>query len=166
MFTFVVSLSGVLFGYVLGIVGVAMLYIEDTWPDTTTLNKELFVALPHAGAFFGSLATESFSNYFGRKPTLALQSVLFVIGAAVMAFAESIPTLMVGSFFVGLCVGLASQLCPVYLSEISPNCIRGASISIFVLFMNLGPILSLLVSIACDRDWRLMLGLTAVPAIL
>jgi MFS family permease len=83
-----------------------------------------------------------------------------------MAFAESIPTLMVGSFFTGLCVGLASQICPVYLSEISPNQIRGASISIFVLGVNLGPILSLLVSIARDRDWRLMLGITAVPAIL
>jgi NhaP-type Na+/H+ or K+/H+ antiporter len=72
MYTFVVSLSGVLFGYVLGIVGAAMLYIKDTWPDITTVERELFVALPHAGAFFGALATESFSNYFGRKPTLAL----------------------------------------------------------------------------------------------
>lgn len=56
--------------------------------------------------------------------------VLFTAGALVMAFSPSIPVLMLGRVLVGLGVGIAAQIVPLYLSEVSPIEIRGKLIAI------------------------------------
>ena len=47
-----------------------------------------------------------------------------------------------------------------------PQHIRGAVVSTYGLAIDFGLLSSLIISFACDRDWRLMLGLAAVPALL
>lgn len=55
---------------------------------------------------------------------------LFTVGAGIMAFAGDIPVLMVGRFIVGLGVGTASMVVPVYLAEVSPTEIRGTVVAV------------------------------------
>ena len=85
-----------------------------------------------------------------------------------MCSAETIPILMLGRVIVGLGIGIASMILPVYLSEVAPVAIRGVVVSCFVVGITLGQLISSIVALllAPSRDWRLMFGLAAIPAFL
>lgn len=67
-----------------------------------------------------------------------LADVLFTIGAILMATAESIPLLILGRLIVGLGVGAASLVVPVYLSEVSPLEVRGTVVAVDVMVITGG----------------------------
>lgn len=69
---------------------------------------------------------------------MILADVLFTIGAILMATAKSIPLLIVGRFIVGLGVGTASLVVPVYLSEVSPLEVRGTVVAVDVMVITGG----------------------------
>lgn len=164
--TIVGSIGGFLFGYDTGIIAGAQLYFKDTWPQMTNVEREFAVSLALLGAFFGSLVAGPLSDGLGRKPIILASDVLFTAGSFIMAFAETIPVLFIGRFTVGLAVGVASMVTPVYLSEVSPNQRRGAVVTWFVLAITLGQLAACGVALLCGRNWRLMLGIAAGPAIL
>mmetsp|Transcript_32416 Transcript_32416/g.49586 ORF Transcript_32416/g.49586 Transcript_32416/m.49586 type:complete len:119 (+) Transcript_32416:369-725(+) len=83
-----------------------------------------------------------------------------------MFFSPTVQILMVARFIVGLGVGLASLIVPVYLSEVSPMEVRGMVVAVDVMVITSGQFISSLICLALGRNWRLMLGLGAVPAIL
>ena len=78
------------------------------------------MSLALLGAFFGALIAGPCSDAFGRKPVIIASDIIFTIGSLVMATAETIPILIIGRLIVGLAVGVASMIVPVYLSEIAP----------------------------------------------
>ena len=132
----------------------------------TNVEREFAVSLALLGAFFGSLIAGPLSDGLGPKPIIIVADVLFAGGSFIMAFAETIPVLFVGRFVVGLAVGVASMVTPVYLSEVSPNQRRGAVVTCFVLAITIGQLTASGVALACGRNWRLMLGIAAAPAII
>ena len=67
-----------------------------------------------------------------------LADILFTIGAILMATAESIPLLILGRLIVGLGVGAASLVVPVYLSEVSPLEVRGTVVAVDVMVITGG----------------------------
>lgn len=77
------------------------------------------------GAAIGSISGGVFADYFGRKPSIIAADVVFTLGAILMSQANSIAILMVGRFIVGLGVGVAAMIVPVYLSECAPTHLRG-----------------------------------------
>ena len=78
------------------------------------------MSLALLGAFFGALIAGPLSDWVGRKPIIIASSTLFAVGAGIMAAAPYVYVLMVGRIVVGLGVGVASMIIPVYLSEVSP----------------------------------------------
>ena len=86
-----------------------------------------------------------------------------------MAFSPGKWVLFAGRIIVGLGVGLASMTVPVYISECAPEELRGALVSIDVLLITTGQFVSYCVDavfLHVPYNWRWMLGLSAVPAIL
>ena len=81
-----------------------------------------------------------------------------------MEAATTIPVLMAGRFVVGIGVGIASLVCPVYLAEISPQEVRGVVVAIDILMITLGQFLATIICLFLDRNWRMMLGLAGVPS--
>ena len=73
---------------------------------------------------------------------------------------------MFGRILVGLGVGVASMVVPIYLSEVAPVNIRGAVVAFFVVAVTFGQLISSGIALACGRDWRLMLGIAAIPAVI
>ena len=120
-----------MFGYDLGIIAGAQLYFKDTWPDITIVEKEFIVSLALLGAFFGSLFAGPSSDNFGRKPVIISSDLLFITGALVMAFSETIGALMAGRVVIGAAVGVASMITPVYISELSPVAVRGRVVGVY-----------------------------------
>ena len=104
--------------------------MKDTWPEITVIERSLVVSLALLGAFFGSLLAGPLSDGFGRKIIIIFSDLLFVAGSIIM--------LMVGRFVVGLGVGIASMIVPVYLSEVSPISTRGAVVACFIVAVTIG----------------------------
>ena len=64
--------------------------------------------------------------------------VAFTIGSLLMGFADTIQMLMIGRVIVGIGVGVAAQIVPLYLAEVSPQEIRGMLISFNVAMITIG----------------------------
>ena len=94
------------------------------------------------GAAIGSLIGGSISDKYGRKPTIIISDILFMIGAVVMAFAPDVLVLMSGRFIVGLGVGIAAMVIPVYLAECSPKEIRGRIVTLNIISITVGQFIS------------------------
>jgi sugar porter (SP) family MFS transporter len=86
-------------------------------------------AMP-AGSFVGSLASGFLGDKIGRKYTIQIGGVIWIIGAIIQAASQNVGMLIVGRIIAGLCVGITSSLVPVYQSEIAPKEIRGRMVSL------------------------------------
>ena len=82
-----------------------------------------------------------------------------------LAAANSVTVLVIGRVIVGLGVGLAGSVVPVYLSETSPSPVRGRIITLFQFCIVMGAFLSYLICYLLHRSWRLMFGVAIVPAL-
>src|SRR5258708_24201445 len=120
------------------------------------------------GAAVAALGGGRLSDRLGRRTTLILTSLIFILGALICAFADSFQTLLVGRTIVGLGIGLASTTVPVYISEVSPPKARGWQVSLFQLAITIGILAAYMVdyAFAGTGGWRWMLGLAAVPGII
>ena len=116
------------------------------------------------GAAIGSLFSGTISDKIGRKPVILIADALFTLGAILMAFAPTIWFLMIGRVVVGLGVGAAAQIVPLYLAEVAPVEIRGKLIAMNTALITGGQVFSVILVFIIKPDWRLMLGLAGVPS--
>ena len=114
-----------MFGYDTGVIAGAQLYFVDTWPGITDSQIALIVSIALIGAAIGALFSGSISDRIGRKKVIIFADVLFTTGSLIMAFSPTIAVLMIGRLIIGFGVGIASQIVPLYLSEVAPVEIRG-----------------------------------------
>jgi SP family myo-inositol transporter-like MFS transporter 13 len=114
-----------------------------------------------AGGFVG--------DRLGRCPTLALADFLFIAGSLLMGVIGTLPSVILGRILVGLGVGVASVVVPVFLAECSEPSVRAALVSANVLMITAGQFVSYLVNYGFSfvpGTWRWMLGVAALPAAL
>ena len=99
---------------------------------------------------------------------LLITSVVFIAGALVCAAAGSIQILILGRVVVGMRIGLASSVVPLYISEISPAKARGWQVSLFQLAITVGILAAYVADYAFSPSaaWRWMLGLAVIPGAL
>ncbi|XP_057781621.1 inositol transporter 1 [Salvia miltiorrhiza] len=169
--TVVAGIGGLLFGYDTGVISGALLYIRDEFEevDQSSFLQETIVSMALVGAMIGAAVGGWFSDAFGRKKATLSADVVFALGAIVMAAAPDPYILIIGRFFVGLGVGIASITAPVYIAEAAPSEIRGGLVSTNVLMITGGQFLSYLVNLAFTEvpgTWRWMLGVSGLPAII
>lgn len=164
------AIAGILFGYDTGVMSGAILFISQEFPLTAGMNG-IVVSSVLFGALLGALVSGWSSDYLGRKKLLIITACAFVLGSIETAFAASIFWLIVGRVFIGFAIGIASYIAPLYISEVSPAKHRGALVSLNQLAVSIGILLSYIVNYYCasyvpSDEWRWMLGLGMIPAIL
>jgi SP family galactose:H+ symporter-like MFS transporter len=163
----VAALGGLLFGYDTGVISGALLFIRQVMSLSPTLQG-LVVAIALAGAAIGAALAGYISDRAGRRRVILTAGLLFIVGAVISAVAQDVPVLLIGRFLVGLAIGVASMLTPLYLAEISPARVRGAIVSLNQLCITGGILLSYLVGFALASSsggWRWMLALGALPGV-
>lgn len=100
------------------------------------------------GAIIGAAGGGWINDVYGRKKATVIADILFIIGSLIMCAAPDHYILILGRFFVGLGVGVASITAPVYIAEAAPSEIRGGLVATNVLMITGGQFLSYLVNLA------------------
>jgi sugar porter (SP) family MFS transporter len=164
----ITALGGLLFGYDTGVISGALLFIGRDFRGLTSFDKELLTSILLIGALIGALAAGRIADRAGRRPTVLGTAALFVAGVMLAAFSPSYGVLVAARVIIGLAVGSASMVVPLYIGEVVPPRIRGALVSFNQLAITSGILVSYLVDygLASSQNWRLMFGLAAIPAIL
>ncbi|KAM0720877.1 hypothetical protein Q7P37_003162 [Cladosporium fusiforme] len=106
-----------------------------------SLVKGNIVSLYQAGAFFGSFFAYASAYFLGRKQSLMLFSLVFILGAGLMLGANGgrgLGLILGGRVLAGIGVGACSMLTPIYISEISPPAIRGRLVGVYELGWQVG----------------------------
>lgn len=101
------------------------------------------VSCYQAGCFFGALSGYFVGYYFGRKWGLFVASIVFVVGSVLQVVASGktgLGIMYAGRAIAGWSVGVASNLTPIYIAEISPPAIRGRLIGLYELGWQIGAV--------------------------
>jgi sugar porter (SP) family MFS transporter len=161
------ALGGLLFGYDTGVISGAILFIKTDF-GLSAFWQGAVVAVLLLGAMAGAAIAGPVSERIGRKPLIFIAGATFTVGAIVAAAAPTTAVLIIARFVIGLAVGSAALVVPLYLSEIAPTEIRGAVTSLNQMMIVTGILLAFIVNaiFASSGDWRIMLGLAAVPSII
>src|SRR5215212_1276687 len=160
------ALGGLLFGYDTGVIAGALLYINKDLELTPTLQGVVVSSLL-VGAMVGAIVAGPLADAIGRRRLVLIAAVTFIVGAIGSALAPSAAVLILFRVVLGLAVGAASVIVPLYLAELAPTEIRGAIASLNQLMIVTGILVAYIVnlSLAASGGWRLMLGLAVVPAL-
>ena len=178
----IVALGGFLMGFDASVISGAVKFIELEF-DLNKIELGWSVASLAFAATFAMMVAGPLSDRLGRKPILKYAAILFFVSALMSALAPSFLFLVIARMIGGLGVGAALIVAPMYIAEISPPQIRGRMVSINQLnivvgisvafFMNYlvlklgqsGSDLALALRLG-EWNWRWMLGLEALPAVL
>jgi sugar porter (SP) family MFS transporter len=166
MIYFFGALGGVLFGYDTGVISGALLFIPNDFNLTPFLQGAIVAGLL-LGAMIGAACAGRLSDRLGRRRLIIIAAVVFTGGALLAALAPTVWVLIAARVIIGLAVGSAALVVPLYLSEIAPTEVRGAVTSLNQLMVVCGILAAFVVNaiLASSGDWRLMLGLAAVPSV-
>ncbi|MEH7293167.1 D-xylose transporter XylE [Priestia megaterium] len=189
--TLVAAIGGLLFGYDTAVISGAeeslKVYLIDSL-GLGSLAHGVTVSSALIGCIIGGLVSGYFATKLGRKQSLILAAILFIVSALGASYPEFLfftkgePTLsllLAFNFYRiigGIGVGLASAICPIYIGEIAPADIRGRLVSfnqfmiifgmLVVYFVNWGIANGETLEWINDVGWRYMFASGAIPALL
>lgn len=161
------ALAGLLFGLDIGVISGALPFITQHF-SLTSHQQEWVVSSMMLGAAGGAICNGWVSHRLGRKYSLMVGAVLFILGSAGSAFATSVEFLLMSRVLLGVAVGIASYTAPLYLSEMATENVRGKMISLYQLMITFGIVLAFLsdTAFSYSGNWRAMLGILALPAVI
>ncbi|MCK5400559.1 MAG: sugar porter family MFS transporter, partial [Flavobacteriaceae bacterium] len=165
------ALAGFLFGFDTVVISGANQPIKDLWNTTPLFHGTFIMSMALWGTVLGALLGGIPCDKFGRKKTLFWIGVLYLLSALGSAFAPDPFLFSFFRFIGGLGVGASSVAAPIYISEISSSKNRGKLVALYQFNIVFGIFIAfisnyLLKGIGGDNDWRWMLGVEAVPALI
>ncbi|KAI0634311.1 general substrate transporter [Trametes polyzona] len=163
------SISGLLFGYDTGVISGALVTIGgDLGPaELSSGQKELITSATTLGALLGGLVAGMLSDFLGRRPVLGIADVIFIGGAIGQAVSHTVWAMIGCRFLIGIGVGVAACVAPLYIQELSPTRLRGRMVVVNVVMITGGQVVAYGIDAAFANvhgGWRWMVGLGAVPA--
>lgn len=161
----IAAIGGLLFGYDTGVISGALLYIKKDL-HAGSVAQEMIVSVLLIGAAAGAVLSGYLADRISRRNTKIISGTVYVVGAIGCAFSVSVPMLIGFRFLLGLAVGTASFVSPMYISEVAPPKARGGLTSFNQLAVTTGILLAYLVNVAftgVPGTWRWMLGVAVVP---
>jgi sugar porter (SP) family MFS transporter len=164
--SFIAALGGVLYGYDMGIIAAAVIFVRHSF-QLSTVMEEWVVSIVLVGAMIGALVGGSVADRIGRRATLVWAGGIFIAGSVLAPLAPNVGVLIVARLIIGLGIGFTSVTAPVYVSELAPPQSRGMLIGLYQFALTLGIALADLVGywLAAREAWRLMFAIAAVPTI-
>ncbi|EEF45377.1 sugar transport protein 8 [Ricinus communis] len=184
----IAACGGLMFGYDIGVSGGVTAmddFLEKFFPSVYERKKhalennyckydnqylQLFTSSLYIAALIASFFASKTCTKFGRKPTMQLASIFFIVGVVLSALGVNIEMVIVGRVLLGFGVGFANQAVPLFLSELAPVKMRGALNISFQLFVTIGILIANLVNYYTGKihphGYKISLGLAGVPALM
>ena len=168
--SFTVAIGGFLFGFDTAVISGADQPLQKLWNTSDIYHGAMIMSPALWGTVIGALAGGLFCEYFGRKKTLMTVGILYLLSALGSALANTPEFFAIMRLIGGFGVGLSSIVVPAYISEISPAHQRGRLVAFYQFQIVFGILIAFLSNYILQRyfslNWRWMLGIEAVPAIL
>jgi len=163
------GVSGLLFGYDTGVISSTLVSINTDLSSRrlTTLEKGLITSSTSLFALIASPIGGVLADRFGRKRVILIADVLFVLGALWQAISTTVWAMILGRSIIGLAIGAASLVTPLYISELAPGPLRGRLVTVNCVFVTGGQVVAYLTGwlfSTAPAGWRWMVGLGALPA--
>jgi MFS family permease len=160
------AVGGVLYGYDLGVIAGALLFVPHDIPMTVQQISFLVGAYLFGGAV-ATLLSGPLADWLGRKLLIMVSSVIFLIGVLLVVIADTYSTLLMGRVIQGVGVGIITIVVPLFLSESLPTYLRGRGIAIFQLLLTAGILLAGVVDVlfVSSGNWRGMFMMSAIPGV-
>ena len=182
---FIAALGGLLFGYDWVVIGGAKPFYEVYFHLTSEASIGWANSCALLGCFVGSLLAGPGADRFGRKKLLVISALLFALSSILTGWAFSFDAFVFWRIMGGVAIGLASNVSPMYIAEISPAQWRGRLVSLNQLAIVVGILAAqlanwriaeripsqlhgmvLATSWNAQFGWRWMFTAVAVPAVL
>jgi SP family arabinose:H+ symporter-like MFS transporter len=167
----VAALGGLLFGFDTAVISGATGALRSTYA-LTDWSLGLTVAAALYGTILGSMFGGIPGDKYGRRASLRITAVLYVVSALGCAFAFDWYSFVLARFIGGLGIGASSVLGPMYIAEIAPANARGRLVGFFQFNIVFGILMAYFSNYAIgtvgfgDTEWRWKLGVAAIPAVL
>lgn len=167
----VAALGGLLFGFDTAVIAGTTHALTETFHlSPSTLGMVVSAAL--WGTILGSLLAGFPGDRIGRRDSLRILAVLYLISSLGCALAWNLPSLISFRFIGGLGIGGSSVLGPMYIAEVAPAKWRGRLVGLFQFDIVLGILLAYFSNFLVGQmqlgatEWRWKLGVLAIPALL
>ena len=163
----IAAIGGFLFGYDTGVISGALLFIKKDLHAGKAAQQWIVSSLL-VGAILGAVAAGYLADRISRRWTKALSGAVYVIAALGSAFSQTVYELIAARFVLGLSVGCASFVSPMYIAEQTPPKIRGGVVSFNQLMVVSGILCAYIADWALKGvagNWRWMLGIAAIPGL-
>nr|GLL43095.1 sugar transport protein 2-like [Ipomoea trifida] len=184
----IAAFAGLMFGYDIGISGgvtsmdeflekfFPAVYVkkhmihEDNYCKYDNQMLQLFTSSLYLAAVVASFFASHCCKRYGRKLTIQLASIFFIIGVVLNTTAINLLMLIFGRLFLGAGVGFGNQAVPLFISEIAPANKRGLLNVLFQFLITIGIFFANIVNYLSSKyirsnGWRVSLGVAAVPSI-
>jgi MFS transporter, SP family, arabinose:H+ symporter len=164
-------IGGFLFGYDTSNIGSALGFIPY---HLSSFATGYLVAGASLGAAAGALIAGPLTDHFGRKALLITDAAIYAVGAVLSAVTPDAGVLLFARTLIGLAVGADSAIATAYIAEFAPRSRRGQLSIIQQWMITVGILVAYIVAVIIlkadpgasgSSDWRLILGLGGIPAL-
>jgi major inositol transporter-like SP family MFS transporter len=171
MVALIATLGGLLFGYDTGVINGALRPMKVEL-GLTNFTEGVVTSSLLFGAAVGAMVGGRLSDGWGRRKSIMLLAVLFLTGTLTCVFAPSFEVMVFGRIILGLAVGGASTVVPVFLAELAPYEIRGSLAGRNEVMIVVGQLSAFVINAIIgnvwgehEGVWRIMLVVAALPAL-
>ena len=163
------ALGGFLFGFDTAVISGVEQTLQKLW-HLNVFEQGITVSIALIGTVIGSLIGGIPTEKYGRKVTLYMVAIAYLLSAIGTAYAVDWSIFLIFRFLGGLGVGVSSVVAPMYISEIAPPAKRGQLVAMFQFNIVFGILMAYLSNYLLgnigDNAWRWMLGVQAIPSVL
>lgn len=181
LISLVSAMGGLLFGYDWVVIGGAKIFYEPFFGlDGSAALRGWAMSSALIGCLLGALMAGAWSDRYGRKKMLILASALFLVSAIGTGAVDNFTWFVLFRILGGFGIGIASNISPIYIAEVSPASQRGKFVSINQLTIVIGILAAQLINWrigehftqssdvltpeSIEMAWRWMFWACAVPA--
>ncbi len=179
------ALGGLLFGYDWVVIGGAKPFYEEFFQLRSEAAIGWAVSCALLGCLLGSIISGGMSDRLGRKKMLLLSALLFALSSACTGLAPTFNFFVAWRILGGVAIGIASNVSPTYIAEVSPAPWRGRLVALNQLTIVVGILAAQIINWLIAEKvpahathefirqswngqfaWRWMFGAVAVPAVI
>uniref|UniRef100_UPI00359356E2 MFS transporter n=1 Tax=Acidianus infernus TaxID=12915 RepID=UPI00359356E2 len=170
--TILAAIGGFLFGYDTSVIAIASVFVPYHF---TGLVYGYEIASASLGAAIGAIIAYFYTDRFGRKSLLIVDAAIYTAAAILSALTINGIMLLIVRTVIGVAIGADSAVATAYITEYAPKDKRGSLAIIQQWMITIGilgsyfvgsTVLFLATSLDYTVDWRLILGVAAIPAII